>query len=91
MKKLLKRIQEIKLYYYENGKKLKGPHSNLMGDCSNLKGNCSNLRGNCSCLMGDCSNLMGNCSNLWGDIRECEISEKDREKGINIEDLTEEK
>jgi hypothetical protein len=38
-------------------------------------------------LRGDCTGLSGDCSGLRGDLDDCEITEEDREKGINIKDL----
>ena len=38
-------------------------------------------------MSGDCSGLNGNCSGLRGDLTDCEITNEDRYKGINIEDL----
>ena len=44
-------------------------------------------RGN---LRGDVSGLRGDVSYLRGDVDDAEISDRDREKGINISDLIEE-
>ena len=68
---------------------------NLTGNISNLTGNISNLTGNISYLTGDISpNLTGNISKLTGDLSnirgnldDCEITEEERKKGIDINDL----
>ena len=66
---------------------LSGNCSGLSGDCSGLSGDCSGLSGNCSGLSGDCSGLIGNCTGLRGDLDDCEITDKEREKGIIVDDL----
>ena len=64
----------------------------LRGDVSGLRGNVSYyLRGDVSYLRGDVSGLRGDVSYyLRGDVDDAEISDRDREKGINISDLIEE-
>ena len=73
-----------------NCSRLYGDCSGLSGNCSGLYGNCSRLYGDCSCLSGNCSGLSGNCSCLSGDFDECEISDEEREKGIEIKSLCQE-
>ena len=68
---------------------LRGDVSNLSGDVSSLYGNVSNLSGNVSYLRGDVSGLRGNCTNFEGDIDECGLTDEEREKGVDINDLTE--
>ena len=72
MKKALQKIQN-ELYHYFNGKKSLGQNKNMSGDCSGLRGNCTGLR--------------GECTDLYGDLRECEITDEERKKGIDIKDL----
>jgi hypothetical protein len=62
-------------------------NKNLKGDCSGLYGDCTWLKGYCTRLTGDCSWLYGDCTWLKGNLDECEITEKDREKGIDISEL----
>ncbi len=81
---------------------LTGDVSGLWGDCSELRGHCENLRGSCnglgdvsgltgsiSVLTGNCTGIWGDCTGLIGDLDSCEISEEDRDAGININDLIE--
>ena len=70
---------------------LSGDCSGLNGNCSGLYGNCSGLSGNCSGLSGDCSGLRGDCTGLRGDLDECDITDEDRKKGIDIAELVGEK
>lgn len=89
------------LYYVVNGTKMVGKHNllsgvieGLYGDCSKLRGDCSGITGNCSNLEGFCSNISGNvtgvhgcCTEITGDIDSCNITEDERNKGVQISDL----
>jgi len=68
---------------------LRGDVSGLSGDISYLSGNISGLSGDISGLSGDVSGLRGNCTNFEGDIDECGLTDEEREKGVDINDLTE--
>jgi len=85
LKKLKKTSRE--LFRFSGGKKIIGPNNDMWGDSSGLWGDCSGLWGDCSGLRGNCTGLLGNCSGVWGDLGDCEISDEDRVKGININDL----
>ncbi len=50
----------------------------------------SYIRGNLTGISGDLTGIRGNLTGISGDLDDCEISTKDRENGINIEDLIEE-
>ena|SRR3990167_9352547 len=56
-----------------------------------LFGNITGIYGHINTgLFGNISGVFGNCSNVQGDIDECEITEKERETLININDLIDE-
>jgi hypothetical protein len=42
-------------------------------------------------MIGDCTSLNGNCTGLSGDLYECDITDEDRKKGIDIAELVGEK
>ena len=102
MKKNLTKINN-ELYYFKdnikividrNDRKTYPPNltgnisPNLTGNISNLTGNISYLTGNISNLTGNISpNLTGNISNIRGNLDDCEITEEERKKGIDINDL----
>ena len=97
MKKALSRVT-TKLYHYKGDIKVDGTNGEMIGDCTRLNGNCTGLRGDCtglsgdcSGLYGDCSGLRGDCSGLRGDLYECDITDEDRKKGIDIAVLVGEK
>ena len=81
MKKALKKSTIRELFFYHNGiKKIIDPQDKSSYP-PNLYGNIS------SNLYGNISNLYGNCTNIEGDIDDCKLANKEREKGVNIEDL----
>ena len=83
MKKALSRVT-TKLYHYKGDIKVDGTNSEMIGNCTGLSGNCSGLYGNCT-------RLNGNCTGLRGDLYECDITDEDRKKGIDIAELVGEK
>ena len=97
MKKALSRVT-TKLYHYKGDIKVDGTNGEMIGDCTRLNGNCTGLSGDCTGLSGDCSGLYGNCTRLngnctglRGDLYECDITDEDRKKGIDIAVLVGEK
>jgi len=74
MKKALKKI-ESRTWYFVAGNKINGVPPGLSGDVSELR--------------GDVSGLSGDVSGLSGDVDDCDISDEDREKGVNAADLIE--
>jgi hypothetical protein len=76
MKKALSRFT-TKLYHYKGDIKVDGTNGEMIGDCTGL--------------YGDCTSLSGNCTGLRGDLYECDITDEDRKKGIDIAELVGEK
>ncbi len=72
MKKALSRVT-TKLYHYKGDIKVDGTNGEMIGDCTRLRGNCTGLS--------------GDCSGLRGDLDECDITDEDRKKGIDIAEL----
>ena len=79
MKKALTK-SSVSLHHYKDRKRVEGANKRMTGDCSELEGNCTGLRGNCTGLRGD-------CSGLWGDLDECDITDEERKRGVDISDL----
>ena len=38
-------------------------------------------------LSGDVTGLRGNVTGLWGDVDECEITDEERAKGVDVKEL----
>ena len=90
MKKALSRVT-TKLYHYKGDIKVDGTNSEMIGNCTSLNGNCTGLYGDCTRLNGNCTGLSGNCTGLRGGLYECDITDEDRKKGIDIAELVGEK
>ena len=95
MKKALTR-QNLSLYYYVNDIKMTiDPNdistfpTGISGDLSEIRGNLSGIRGNLSEISGDLSEIRGDLLGISGDLEDCEITEEDRKKGIDIKELIE--
>ena len=97
MKRALRTIGTTGLYHFVDGVRIAGAPSGLRGDVSGLRGNVSGLRGNVSDLWGNVSGLWGNVSGLRGnvsglrgDVGECEITDEERENGVDVSTLVSE-
>lgn len=64
---------ERKTWYFVDGKKIYGTPRDLWGDVSDLR--------------GDVSGLRGDVSDLWGDVNDCDLTDEERAKGIDVKDL----
>lgn len=74
MKPMLTKAAPPPLYYYRSGMRIEGPHPGLWGDVH------PELRGNVS-------GLWGYVSGLRGDLDACEITDAERENGIDVATL----
>ena len=73
MKKTLKRIGLENQYHIVNGNRHEGVHKNI--------------KGNVSCIRGDVTGIRGDVTGILGDVDNCELTENDRAKGIDIATL----
>ena len=102
MKRTLKRvIDDNACYYYVDGKKTIGVHSRITGDPKDITGCVDNITGCVTSIIGCVTNISGcvdgirgcvdginGCvTGIIGNFDLCEIAEKDRSIGVNIEDL----
>jgi hypothetical protein len=74
MKKKL--ILKKEIYFFENGVRVEGVHGGI--------------RGNARYIFGDVSNIFGDVSGIKGNIDDCEITDEERSKPVNIKDLIQE-
>ena len=102
---MLKKLQRKSstIFHFVDGKRIEGAPPDVCGNLSGVSGDLSGVRGNLSGVSGDLtdvsgslsgvsgnlSGVSGNLSGVSGDLDECKISDDDREKGIDIEDLIE--
>ena len=59
----------------------------LVRIASHLTGDTSNLSGDVTGLSGYVSGLSGNVSGLRGNVRECDLTDADREAGVDVSTL----
>ena len=79
---------EVSELYGEVSSRLYGDVSRLSGNVSGLYGDVSpRLYGDVSGLSGEVSGLSGEVSRLSGNLDACEITNEDREKGVDIKEL----
>ena len=72
MKKSLTRTPN-KTYYYEDSERIEGVPKDITGDLSGVTGNLSGIS--------------GNLSGISGNLDDCDITDEEREKGIDINEL----
>src|SRR3990167_9203652 len=95
MKRTLKRvIDDNACYYYVDGKKTIGVHSRITGDPKDITGCVDNITGCVTSISGCVDGISGCVDGINGCVTGiivnfdlCEIAEKDRSIGVNIEDL----
>jgi hypothetical protein len=89
MIKKLKIESSIKeLYHYKNNIKKSGANEKMIGNCPNLYGDCTGIYGEC-CYFWHTESY-GYIKYISGNLDECNITDEERNKGINIQDLIEE-
>jgi hypothetical protein len=91
MKRLLSRpVKTNKLYHFKGGDIVYGAHDtlenvgNIYGNCTKISGDASKLIGDVSGLVGYVSGIVGIASGVFGNIDYCDVTFKQRSKGINI-------
>ena len=75
---------ENSLYFYENGKRVKGPNQEMVGDNPKLYGDCTELKGDYTTLEGDCTGVWGDCTGVTGNLDTCSITNKERKEGVSL-------
>ena len=61
--------------------------SGLFSNVSGLSGDVTGLSGDVTGLYGDVTGLYGNVTGLFGNCDDCQITQEERKKGVNINDL----
>lgn len=96
MKKCLTKGTEVDIYHYEDGVRIHGKNPKMTGNVAYISGDVTFISGDVSNISGDVSNILGNVSGISGDVTyisgnidDCDISDEERAKGVNITDLIE--
>ena len=94
MKAKLTRVENKTYYFDENGDRhdgvpvgIRGNLSGITGDLTGIRGDLTGIWGDLSGIRGYLSGIRGNLSGIRGDLDDCEITEGDRLRGINIVEL----
>ena len=72
---------------YGDVSNISGNVSGIYGDVSNISGNVGGIRGNVSAIYDNVSGIYGDVSNISGNLDECELTDEDRARGIDISQL----
>jgi hypothetical protein len=64
-----------------------GDLSGVSGNLTGVYGDLSGVRGDLTGVSGNLTGVSGDLSGVCGDLNDCEITDEDRDKGINIEEL----
>jgi len=79
--------KEYTLYHYKDSVKIEGVHSDISGNVNGIRGVVSNIRGDVNDIWGDVSDISGNVTGIYGNLDDCEITDEERERGIDIREL----
>jgi hypothetical protein len=86
MKKTLTKITSS-MYYYKDNERIEGVPEGVRGNLSGITGDFTNIRGDLSYISGDLTGIRGDLTGIRGDLNDCEITDEERAKGIDIKDL----
>lgn len=92
------------MYHVVNGDVIAGPPpgvrgdlSGVWGDLTGVRGALYGVRGDLTGVWGDLTFVRGDLTCVWGELTgvrgslgECELTDADRARGVDIEDLVEE-
>ena len=78
-------LTKVRVWHFDgNGTRVEGPHKDIWGDVSRIWGDESGVCGDVTGLCGDVTGLCGDVSGLRGDVDMCEITDAEREAGVDI-------
>ena len=66
---------------------ISGDLTGICGDLTGIRGNLIDIRGDLTGIRGNLTGIRGDLTGISGDLDDCDISDADRKKGINIDDL----
>jgi hypothetical protein len=80
MKRSLSRVVALTLYHFDDGVRKDLPPPGVRGNLSGVWGDLTGVRGNLSGVRGDLTDVVG-------DLSDCGLTDNDRRRGVNVEDL----
>jgi hypothetical protein len=79
--------QVSECFYFVDGERKTGAHSDIRGNLFGLRGDVSGIHGDVTGIRGDVTGIRGDVSGIRGNVDDCEITDDEREKGVVIFDL----
>ena len=86
MKKTLTK-QTLDLYHFVNNRRVAIDPKYTSTFPVGIRGDLSGIRGDLSGISGDLTEIYGDLTGVYGDLTDCEITEEDRKRGIDIKEL----
>ena len=74
-------------YYYKDGDRIEGFPDSVGGDPSFISGDLTFIRGNLSRISGNLTGIRGNLTRISGNLDDCELTDEDRKRGVDISEL----
>jgi len=81
-------------WYYKDGARVLGHPPGVFGNLTGVRGNLTGVRGELSGVWGDLSGVSGELTGVSGELTgvrgyldDCEITQSDRDRGIDISEL----
>lgn len=75
------------LFWMNEQGRQEGPRAEIRGRIGKVWGDCSRLTGDVSGLKGNVTGIIGDASGVRGDIEECNLTQAERDTGVQIESL----
>jgi hypothetical protein len=66
---------------------VRGDLSGVWGDLTNVWGDLTGVVGNLTDVVGNLSGVWGDLTDVVGDLSDCGLTDNDRRRGVNVEDL----
>ena len=86
MKKALTK-KELRTYYIKDGVRTGGVPEGITGDLTYIRGNLTDITGDLSGITGNLTGIRGDLSGIYGNLDNCEITQEDRDRGIDVSEL----
>ena len=86
MKRLLTKVQG-EIWHIAADKRIDGPPPDVCGNLSGVRGDLTGVCGNLTDVYGNLSGVRGNLTDVCGNLDECEITNADRARGVEITEL----
>jgi hypothetical protein len=87
MKRSLSRVVALTLYHFDDGVRKDGPPPGVRGNLTDVRGDLTGVWGDFSGVRGDLTGVRGDFSGVRGDLSDCGLTDNDRRRGVNVEDL----